>query len=260
MKKLLTIAGFDPTNGAGIGNDIKILSGKGTYPLSIITAITAQNTKKVEDVYPVSKEILRSQLSTLLSDISIDGIKIGMLTTQDIAMIIWGEIRKFDIPIVFDPVMKSTGGDSLFFEENYKAYIDFIIPASTIVTPNVPEAQALSGIVIKDRDDMSRAAHKLLDTGVKGVLIKGGHLENSEGDLFVDENTEEFLYNDEIFESEIHGTGCSLAILILYYLAEKNSMLDSIRLARNDLKTGIKNSFSLGHGSIILDINRDGNE
>ena len=259
-KSILTIAGFDPTNGAGVGNDVKLLSKLGIVPFSVVTAITSQNTKKVEEVYPVSKEILRSQLSVLLSDIKPDGIKIGMLATRDIAMIVWGEIRKVDIPVVFDPVIRSTGGDSLFLEEDYKTFLDFIIPSSTLVTPNIPEAEVLTGMVIKNKDDMSNAAKKLLDKGVKSVLIKGGHLENKDGDLYMDENTEEFIYNEKRFDFEIHGTGCSLATLVLYYLIQGKSTITAVKTAREMLIKGIDNSYKMGNGSNLIDFSNINND
>ncbi len=247
----LTIAGFDPTGGAGVTLDARIFSQSGIYPVSVITGVVSQNTEGVERVFFFSKDMVKSQLSTLLSDIIPDGVKLGMLANKDVSMIIWGEIRKLDIPVVVDPVWRASSEDTLFEGDYRTIYRDFILPLATVVLPNVPEAEELSGVTIEKEDDMVSAAEKILETGVKAVLIKGGHLEGRKVDLYYDSSHTEFL---EVPEDsfEIHGTGCTLAALVLKHILLGDTIFDAVKRAREDFFEERKRAFRPGQGGYLF--------
>ena len=249
---VLTIAGFDPTGGAGVTLDSRLLSPEGIYPVSVITGVVSQNTEGVQKVFPLQKETVRSQLTSVLSDITPSTIKLGMLSNKDVALIVWGEVRKYEVPVIVDPVWKATSGDFLFEGDYHSIYIDFILPVSTIVTPNIAEAQELSGLVIETENDLVNAAEKILESGVKAVLIKGGYIEDRKVDLYADPSRTEFLDVPAQDDIEIHGTGCTLAALIVKYLLKEKKLFDAVIEARREFFAMRKNPFYLGKGHPVL--------
>ncbi len=249
---VLTIAGFDPTGGAGITLDSRLLSPASIYPVSVITGIVSQNTEGVQKIFPHPKEVVRSQLLAVFSDIVPSAVKIGMLVNKDVALIVWGEIRKHQIPVVVDPVWKATSGEYLFEGDYRSIYMDFILPVATIVTPNLSEAQELSGVAIEKESDMINAAERILDSGVKAVLIKGGLFEERRVDLYADSAGTKFLEVNSNDELEIHGTGCTLATLIIKNLIKGRKLFDSVIEARKEFFNMRRHPLRIGRGHPVL--------
>ncbi len=248
----LTIAGFDPIGGAGITLDSRLLTRSGIYSLSVITGIVSQNTEGVQKVFPLQKETVRSQLVTVLSDITPSGIKLGMLGNKDIALMVWGEIRKHEFPVVVDPVWRATSGEFLFEGDYRSIYMDFILPVSTIVTPNVSEAQELSGVLIDNESSLLSAAERILDSGVKAVLVKGVTIDDRVIDLYMDESRTEFMDIPESDDLEIHGTGCTLAVLILKNVIAGEKLFHAVEKARDEFFALREKPLYLGGGNPVL--------
>lgn len=256
MKTVLTIAGSDPSGGAGIQADMKTFAAFGIYGMSVITALTAQNTLGVQDIFPVPAVFFEKQLESVLSDIPPDAVKIGMIPSAETAEIIGRLLDKYNVKnIVTDTVMISTSGRRLMFENALCTLKTQILSRSDIITPNIPEAEVLWGNRIKDMSDMISAAKDIsADTGT-AVLVKGGHME---GDMSVD-----ILYWDKIYKFEekkidnpnTHGTGCTLSSAIACGLAVGMSIDESTARAKRYLTAAIGAGLKLGHGIGPLDHN-----
>lgn len=249
MKKVLTIAGSDSCGGAGIQADIKTMSALGVYGMSVITAVTAQNTLGVSKVEELSVDIVREQMKAIFEDIKVDSVKIGMLSSIEIIKIVTDILEKYNARnIVIDPVMMSKNKYRLLKEEALTEMKRFI-GIGTLVTPNIPEAEVLAGIEIKNEEDIVRAAEKIQDFGVKNVLIKGGHRENNCTDILLLENGEIIkFFGRRIDAVNTHGTGCTLSSAIASFLARGNSVEESVRLGKEYITQVIKDSFSIGKG------------
>ena len=251
--RILSIAGSDSSGGAGIQADIKTICALGGYAMTAITAITAQNTKGVDAVHRVAPEMVRAQIRAVLDDIGVDAIKIGMIGNGAIASVIAEEIKGFNVPIILDPVMVATSGASLLDADAQGILRDDLMPLARVLTPNLPEAEALSGQTIKTLDDVRRIAQTLLAMGPKAVLIKGGH---TDGDTLVDfllwENGEALFEGARIQTINTHGTGCTLASALAVFLAQGLSLTDAVRRARKYVRGAIKNApgFGAGHGPL----------
>ncbi|AJA46242.1 hydroxymethylpyrimidine/phosphomethylpyrimidine kinase [Clostridium pasteurianum DSM 525 = ATCC 6013] len=248
MKKVLTIAGSDSSGGAGIQADIKTMSSLGVYGMSIITAITAQNTMGVFDVLEVSKEMIESQINCIFQDISVDAVKIGMVSNTEIIKVIKEKLIRYNGEnIVVDPVMVSKSGYFLLKQDAVEELKD-LISIADIVTPNIPEAEVLSGIGIKNEEDMKRAAEIIAEIGAKNILIKGGHRCNNANDILYNRENFFVFEGDRIETKNTHGTGCTLSSAIASYIAKGYKVEKAIELSKQYINKAIKNSFSIGQG------------
>lgn len=249
MKKVLTIAGSDSCGGAGIQADIKTMSAMGVYGMSVITAVTAQNTLRVSGVHEMPKEIVAEQLKAIFEDIEVDSVKVGMLSGIEIIRIVSEFLKKYKAKnIVIDPVMLSKNKYKLLKEE---AFIEMqrFIGIGTLVTPNIPEAEVLASMEIEKEDDIIEAAKKIQKFGVKNVLIKGGHREDGCTDILLLENGEIIrFFGTRINAVNTHGTGCTLSSAIASQLAKGNSIEESVRKGKEYITQVIKDSFSIGKG------------
>ena len=245
---LLTIGGSDPSSGAGIQGDVKIFSALKAYPLTVITAITSQNTANFEGIEPVSPEMVRNQLKTILSDFKIDGIKIGMVFDSHIIKVLHKELKKLKMPIVVDPVIKSTTGGRLIKDSAIQDFQKFIIPLATIITPNQSEASTLANIEIKTKQSASKAAKRIQEMGAENVIITG--VENKRDkitDIVVGKNIEFVIANDKI-SSVNHGSGCSHSAFVLFSFANNKDIKISAKFANKEARDAIKNAEQIGKG------------
>lgn len=249
MKNVLTIAGSDSCGGAGIQADLKTMSACGVYGMSVITAITAQNSKGVFDIQELELSIIKSQFEVLYEDIRIDAIKIGMLSSSNITETVYSFLKEKNIKnIILDPVMVSKSGYFLLKEEAINS-LKKLISISKLVTPNIPEAEILSGIAIENENDMIQAGMIIKEIGAKNVLIKGGHRKDNCTDILIDEeNSIIKFYGERIDTINTHGTGCSLSSAITSFISKGYSIEKSIFMGKNFITEGIKNSFSIGRG------------
>lgn len=256
--KILIIAGSDPSGGAGIQADLKTATAHKVYAAAAITCLTAQNTKKVFAVHNASIDFLRQQIEVVLDDISFDAIKIGMLGTTEIidcvADILSRKAKK--IPLVLDTVMVATSGDLLLKKNAVAALKSKLIKGAFIVTPNIDEAEVLTEMKIKNLADMKRAATKIKALGAKNVLIKGGHLNFSDGkihSILLDEkNNFHQISNKKIGRANLHGTGCTLASSIACNLAKKMELVAAVRKSNTYVYRSILKSLKIGRGSLVL--------
>lgn len=249
----LTIAGSDSGGGAGIQADIKTFSALGVYGASVITSVTAQNTLGVRGIQAISPEILKGQLDAVFEDIRIDSVKIGMVHNKTAAGIIVDALDKY-VPtyIILDPVMISTSGNKLLHDDVIEVIVRELFPRATLVTPNIDEAEYLSGITICSEKEMEQAAHKLLASGCHAVLMKGGHLKGEEMTdiLYMKGKAPLRLSAKTIMTANGHGTGCTLSSAIAAHLALGNDLPEAVRLAKEYITNAIwaGRDVKTGHG------------
>ncbi|WP_448820997.1 bifunctional hydroxymethylpyrimidine kinase/phosphomethylpyrimidine kinase [Cetobacterium sp.] len=249
MKKVLTIAGSDSCGGAGIQGDLKAMSAQGVYGMSVVTAITAQNSKGVFAVQEIDLDIIKRQIEVLYEDIDISSVKVGMLSSSEIIKVVYDTLRSVKGKnVVIDPVMVSKSGYYLLKEEAIEALKDFL-KIGILVTPNIPEAEILASMKIESEEDMILAAKKIKNLGVENVLIKGGHREENSTDILLTEKGEIIKFYEEKFETKnTHGTGCTLSSTIASYIGKGYSVSESIEKSKKYITDTIKNSFSIGEG------------
>lgn len=249
MKTVLTIAGSDSGGGAGIQADLKAISAQGVFGMSVITAITAQNTVEVREVQNIDLAMIRSQIEAVFDDIQVDTVKIGMLSSAGVVQIVAKTLREYaPKQIILDPVMISKAGHHLLQEEAIDALKDMLIPMSTMITPNVPEAEVLTGREIKTKEDMKLACREIHRQGAKTVLLKGGHLEGDPDDLFFDGENDYWYEEKRIETKNTHGTGCTLSSAIAANLAKGDSLIDAVSSSKRYITNAIKYSLDLGRG------------
>lgn len=250
MKRALTIAGSDSCGGAGIQADLKAFAANGVYGMSVITAITAQNTMGVFDIQDISPEIIKAQIKVIFDDIRVDSVKIGMVSKIESIKAIGEALRNVDNlpPIVLDPVMVSKSGFRLLSQNAKETLIKELIPLATLITPNLPEAEEILGGKIITIEEMKEAAVKLKDLGPKYVLVKGGHLENEATDLLYDGENFMYLEGERVNTIHTHGTGCTLSSTIAANLAKGMGIRESVKDAKRYITIAIKNGFKLGNG------------
>ena len=249
--RVLIVAGSDSGGGAGIQADIKAVSALGAYAATAITALTAQNTLGVHGVLPIPVDFIRQQIHVVLADIGADCIKTGMLHDAPVidAVIAALEADAPGVPLVVDPVMVAKGGASLLQPDAVRALRERLVPRATVLTPNVPEAEALTGLAIRDDAGMKEAADVLLALGAKAVLLKGGHLEGPVvRDLLVTKEGTRVFENPRIDTPHTHGTGCTLASAIAAGLAEGFPLAAAVARAEDYLHEAIRTAPGLGHG------------
>lgn len=249
IKKILTIAGSDSSGGAGIQADLKTIAALGGYGMSVITALTAQNTTGVQGIYEIPVPFIEKQFDSVVSDLGIDAVKTGMLSSPRIIAAVAKKIRKHKIGrVVVDPVMVAKGGSRLLAARAEECLKKDLLPLALVVTPNIPEAERLSGIKITSRKSMERAARIIHDMGPRNVLIKGGHRKGEALDILFDgENIFEFA-SPRIRTKDTHGTGCTLASAIAVYIAFGKSVRDSVAMAKDYIDAAIRNSLRIGKG------------
>ena len=250
----LTIAGSDCSGGAGIQADIKTMSALGCYAASAITAITVQNTLGVTAVHAVPPEIVAGQIKAVMDDIEPKAIKIGMVNDAETIFAIAETLKAYSLPqLVVDPVMVSTSGSRLMQDDALDVFCRELLPLATLLTPNVPEAEVLSGIKITDKGSMDKAARRVLQLGCNNILIKGGHLAGQKVDrLYGDVDCEYVAEN--VVTRNTHGTGCSLSSAITTFLAQGFSTDEAIGKAKEwlteALKAGADVEIGHGHGPV----------
>lgn len=248
MKKVLTIAGSDSCGGAGIQADLKTMSALGVYGMSVITAVTAQNTMGVFDVMEVDRKMVEAQIKCIFDDIEVDAVKIGMVSNAEIIETIKELLIHYKVKnIVIDPVMVSKSGYFLLREEAVGALKELAVIAD-VLTPNIPEAEKLTGIEIKNEDDMKSAAKKIAESGAKNVLVKGGHRCNDAKDILYTGDKFITLDGHRIDTKNTHGTGCTLSSAIASYIAKGSSVEQAAELSKKYITEAINNSFSIGKG------------
>lgn len=254
LRIALTIAGSDPTGGAGFQADLKTFKAMGVYGLSIPAVLTAQNTRGVSSIHEVSQEFFSEQLDMLLKDVMPDAVKTGMLYMPEIVEKLSRRIRERSLKnIVVDPVTVSSTGVSLAKAGTLNAIKLSLIPLARVITPNIHEAYLLTGIEIHNENDMKDAALKLSDLGPAEVIITGGHLKDKAMDLLFD--GEEFLFLDnERLEGEFHGTGCAFSSALAAGLALGYDVKESAVKAKEFVFNAMKNAIPLGKGMKILNI------
>ncbi len=253
MKKALTIAGFDPSGGAGIQADLKVFRAFGEYGLSVVTALTAQNSKGVSAVAAVDASFVRKQLIAVLSDFVPDTTKIGMLYSRENVGTVSAVVREYALRnVVLDPVVRSSSGKRLSEKDSLDVIRKKLLPLCSVVTPNMDEASLLAGIAIKDRKGMEEAAIRLKGFGCGAVVITGGHLEKNATDLFYD-GTFHYLRSRKL-PGEFHGTGCAFSSAVASALAGGKSALDAAKAAKRFMNRSLKRSFGTGAGMRLLDI------
>jgi hydroxymethylpyrimidine/phosphomethylpyrimidine kinase len=250
---ILSIAGSDPSSGAGIQGDMKTFNAFGAYGLSVITAVTSQNTRKFFDVEPVKSFLVKSQISSVLEDFRIDAIKIGIVYDKQTVRAIYSELEKIKIPIILDPIFKSTTGGDLQVKN---AFVDFkkcLIPLSYIITPNVLEAEKISGIRIRSLNDMKNVAKKIQSMGAKNVIIKGGHF--SSGPKVIDvllDDKKFYIYSHDRLKFENHGGGCTFSASLCVNIARGKKLPDAVDAARLFTIQSMKKATKIGRGFAII--------
>ncbi len=254
MKKVLTIAGSDSSGGAGIQADLKTMTAHKMYGMSVITALTAQNTTGVYGILDVPGEFVAKQLDCVFTDIVPDAVKIGMVSNGEIIEIIAQKLTEYRAQnIVIDPVMVSTSGSRLLDEKALTALTETLMPLGAVITPNIPEAEILCGFSIKDRQDMVRAAQAISKKIPAAVLIKGGHLVEEATDLLYLQGYARWYQSRKIDNPNTHGTGCTLSSAIACNLAAGISLEQSVRRAKEYLTGALEAMLDLGKGSGPLD-------
>lgn len=254
-KKVLTIAGSDCSGGAGIQADIKTMAAFGVYGMSVITALTAQNTTGVFDVLEAGPQFVAAQLDAVFSDIRPDAVKIGMVANSSLIEVISEKLKEYRaLNIVVDPVMVSTSGSRLLGTAAVDALIECLFPLASLITPNMPEAEALSGISAADKRGMADAGRHIAKAAGTDVLVKGGHLSDRADDLLIKaDGTESWFLSERSDNMNTHGTGCTLSSAIACGLAAGSSIEESISEAKKYISDALKSGLDLGSGRGPLD-------
>lgn len=254
MRIALTIAGSDPTGGAGLQADLKTFKSLGVYGLSIPSVLTAQNTDGVEDIFELPHDFFSIQLDSLLKETHPDALKTGMLYSSEIVKIITEKIRQYSLQnLVIDPVTVSSTGVLLSREGTLDTIKNNLFPYAKVITPNIYEASVLTGLKVEDEDGMKEAAARLRDFGVETVIITGGHMEKKAVDMLFD--GEDFLsLENEKLEAEYHGTGCVFSSVITACLASGYDVKEAFIKAKDFVWNAMKSAVSIGRGMKILNI------
>ncbi|WHX41600.1 bifunctional hydroxymethylpyrimidine kinase/phosphomethylpyrimidine kinase [Mesobacillus sp. AQ2] len=251
MKKALTIAGSDSGGGAGIQADLKTFQELKVFGTSALTAVTAQNTLGVQGVFPMSPEAVGEQIQSVGEDIGADALKTGMLFNAEIIQAVSEKIKQFGWDkVVVDPVMIAKGGASLLQQEAVSALKKHLLPLCHIITPNIPEAEVLTGMSIRGTDEKKEAAKRIHALGAKNVVIKGGHDEETNESIDVLFDGKEFAYfsTSRIETNNTHGTGCTFSAAITAQLAKGSSVHQAVSVAKEFIQAAIANPLMIGNG------------
>lgn len=250
MRTALTIAGSDCSGGAGVQADLKTMSAHGVFGMSVICAVVAENTARVISVQDIDSQIICDQMTAVFEDIQVDAVKIGMLSSPACINAVYSKLLEYKPQnIVVDPVMYAKNGSPLMDEESIKVLIKTVVPLATLITPNIPEAECIANMSIKTREDMMTACKKIIATGVKNVLVKGGHYDGDAMDILYDGKDFYSFVTRRINTKNTHGTGCTLSSSIASNLALGYGIYDSVRLAKDYVTGAIEHSLELGKGN-----------
>lgn len=247
----VTIAGSDSGGGAGIQADLKTCAALKVFGMTVITALTAQNSTAVTDVWNVPADMVRAQMNALWSDFPVGAAKTGMLSSPDIIRTVVQGVRKWNVTnLVVDPVMVAQSGAPLIADDAVEALGEDLLPHALLATPNIPEAERLAGFSIRSTEEMERAARRIAELGPKAVLVKGGHLlrEESVTDVFFYKGKLTLFEDPRIFTENTHGTGCTLSAAITAELAAGIPLEEAVRRGRQYLRMGLEASFRPGKG------------
>ncbi len=250
MDIVMTIAGSDSSGGAGIQADLKTFQELGVFGTSAITALTAQNTLGVEGIFPTSSVFVKQQIDSVMKDLPVKTVKTGMLFSAEIIEVVAESLKDKDIRLVVDPVMIAKGGASLLQLDAVEALKNKLLPLATVLTPNIPEAEVISGITIGTPTDIKKAADIILDMGVSCVVMKGGHLE---GEAAIDrvyfrDGTTFSMQTKRIETRQTHGTGCTFSSAIAAFLGQGLNLREAIIEAKKFVQLAIQNPLNIGHG------------
>ncbi|MBI4431670.1 MAG: bifunctional hydroxymethylpyrimidine kinase/phosphomethylpyrimidine kinase [Candidatus Omnitrophica bacterium] len=249
MPIALTIAGSDPSGGAGIQADLKTFHQFGVYGMSVVTLLTVQNTKGVKDVQLVDPRRIIAQIEAVLEDIPPGAAKTGALGSGEFIRLLAARAKSFPFPLVVDPVMISKHGAALLAMEARKLFIEQLVPCAALITPNLFEAEKLVDFEVKDLSSMERAAKRIGEIGAKAVLVKGGHLEGTEAaDVLYTDGKIKVFRSPHIETKNTHGTGCTFSAAITAELAKGNDLVTAIKTAKDFVTRAIQTAPGLGHG------------
>jgi len=248
--KILIIAGSDSSGGAGIQADIKTVTALGSYAMTAITAVTAQNTRGVKKITPIPTKNIQKQITMVLDDIGANGVKIGMLHNTSIIKCVYSILRKYKLKnIVLDPVMISKSGTKLINNSSIRYLKKLLLPMSNLVTPNIPEAEALTGYSISNKKEMIKAAKKILNMGSENVLLKGGHLKNKMiFDILATKQGIKVFTKRKIRTKNTHGTGCTLSSALATCLSQKKNIVKSCKISIRYVDKAIASAPGYGKG------------
>jgi hydroxymethylpyrimidine/phosphomethylpyrimidine kinase len=253
VKRVLSIAGSDSGGGAGLQADLKTMLACGVHGMSVVTAVTAQNSLGVEGVWDLPPDAVRAQLDAVLDDIGVDAVKTGMLSTADTVRVVADRLRRVEAPLVVDPVGISSSGTPLLAADALAVLRNDLIPLATVVTPNLAEVEQLTGVVVRTEDDLRAGADAVLALGPTWVLVKGGHLEGDAVDLLTDGRDHHLLRAERIANPHAHGTGCTLASAIASRLALGDDVPSAVTAAKDYVTGAIRCGFVLGTGTGPVD-------
>lgn len=251
MKQVLTIAGSDPGGGAGIQADLKSFHANGVYGLSVVTAVTAQNTREVRQSFELPADLIESQIDAVFDDFDVSAVKTGMLSSERVVNVVADRLAGFRAPnVVVDPVMVSSSGARLLEPEAVRGLKERLLPLAALVTPNLREAGTLAGMPVDTLDHMKTAARVIFDAGPGAVLVKGGHLGDlhSATDVLFDGSTQTVFSEERIPVRNTHGTGCTLSAAIAANLARGRDVLSAVENAKTYLTEAIRRGLDIGGG------------
>ena len=248
--KVLIIAGSDSSGGAGIQADIKTVTVFGSYAMTAVTAVTAQSTKGVKKITPIPIKNVQKQITMILDDIGANGVKIGMLHNTSIIKCVYSILKKYKLKnVVLDPVMVAKGGTKLINNSSVKYLKKLLLPLSNLVTPNIPEAEALTGYTISNKEDMIKAAKKILNMGSKNVLLKGGHLKSKMiFDILATKKGIKIFKKRKIRTKNTHGTGCTLSSALATCLSQNKNIVNSCKISLKYVNKAITSAPGYGKG------------
>ena len=253
----LTIAGSDSCGGAGVQADVKTMSALGCYAATAITAITVQNTLGVTAVHAVPPEIVAGQIRVVMDDIRPRAVKVGMVNDTATIIAIADVLKDYDVEhIVVDPVMVATSGSRLMQDDAVEVFCKQLLPLATLLTPNIPETEVLSGITVSDKESMDSAALRILQLGCSNLLVKGGHLEGKKIDRLYGEVEREYV-GENVVTRNTHGTGCTLSSAIASNLAKGFTLAESVKRAKDYISGALAAMLDLGKGSGPMNHNFD---
>ena len=250
MKKVLSIAGSDCSGGAGIQADLKTFSAHGVFGMSVIVSVVAENTSRVIAIQDVTPDMIRKQIDAVFEDIEVDAVKIGMLSTPACMEAVAEKLRQYKPHnVIVDPVMYAKNGCPLMEETAVDSLVACIIPLADVLTPNIPEAEKISGLSISSVSDMEAAAVKIFEMGCKGIVIKGGHKDGSALDVLYDGTGFTHFETERIETKNTHGTGCTFSSAVASQLALGLSVKEAVSKAKEYVTTAIRHSLEIGKGN-----------
>jgi hydroxymethylpyrimidine/phosphomethylpyrimidine kinase len=247
---VLTIAGFDPSSGAGATADIKTIAAHGCYGIAAITALTVQSTTGVRRMDPVDIKLLRETLVTLVADVKVSAVHIGTLASGDVASEVVAFLKKSQLPnIVLDPVLAASSGARLLDDTGQKVMVEELLPLTTVLTPNAQEAAVLTGLDVTNIDDMKQAASRLREMGATNVVVTGGHLDVAIDLLSFSDGGIQTFKSERLESNFTHGTGCAFSTSIACHLAQGRPLAEAVLLAKAYVTAAISNGYPVGKGT-----------